>query len=155
MCWGNGEQRWLRRMCVDFVHLTCCTTFDVGCNKVFHVRPPVMRSNPGQRVGNSGVTSGFLVMKLCKHPPPKTVVFHDNKGGIFPECVCGIDAELVLFLPFLQGFKGIFLGQADFIFQTWFLIIFVLLFQSSSNLHCSHCTFNAGEASWVRGEGFE
>ena len=94
-------------------------------------------------------------MKMCKHPPPKTVVFHDNKGGILPESVYGIKVKLVLFLPFPKGIKGIFLGQADFIFQTWFFIVFMPIIRSIGYLYHGCCTFNAGEASWMRGEGFK
>jgi len=43
-------------MCVDFVHLTGCAAFDIGCNEVAHVGPPVVLLNQVNGFGNSGVS---------------------------------------------------------------------------------------------------
>jgi hypothetical protein len=56
----------------------------------------------GEGVGNSRVASGFLVVKTVGHPPPKTVVFHDNKSGAFPKVIVVVDAEVMGIVPFLE-----------------------------------------------------
>jgi len=74
-------------VCVDFVHLACCTAFDIGCNEVMHVGPPVTLFDQVDGFGNSGVSSSKGIVKKVCYPPPKTVVFHNNKSLIFVEIV--------------------------------------------------------------------
>ena len=71
-------------MSVYFIHLAACTTFDVGCNEVFHVWPPVMGLYELDGFCNPRMSSGFYSMKLVEYPPPKIVVFHNNKGVSLP-----------------------------------------------------------------------
>jgi hypothetical protein len=42
-------------------------------------------------------------MKKGEYPLPKSVVFHDNKGSIFPKEVVVVDIEAVVCLPTLEG----------------------------------------------------
>ena len=82
-------------MCVDFISLTGCTAFDIGCDEVAHMGPPVVLGNEVNSFGNSrGASSGRVVKKVC-YPPPKTIVFHNNKGVIFVYIVFFIEVELV------------------------------------------------------------
>ena len=59
------------------------------------------------------MSSGFRGVKLGKHPPPKTVVFHDNEGGVLKEGVGGVKAEVMLRLPLAEEGEVVFLGRAD------------------------------------------
>ena len=74
-------------MHINFIHLAGCAAFDVGCNEVSHVGPPVVLFNQVDGFGNSGVSGGKRIMKKVCYPPPKTVVFHDNKSLLLVEVV--------------------------------------------------------------------
>ena len=93
--WCNWEQGWFHRVHVDFVHLAGCTTFDIGSDKVFHVRPPVVGADQGKGVWNSRVSGHVEVMKSVDHPPPKAVVFHNDKGLVFVEAILGVNGEAI------------------------------------------------------------
>ena len=81
-------------MYVNFVHLAGCTAFDIGCNEVMHVGPPVMLFNQVNGFENSRVSSSERVMKKACYPPPKTVVFHDNKSLVLVHVVVGTKVEV-------------------------------------------------------------
>jgi len=66
-------------MSVDFSHLAGSAAFDVLSYKDFHSRPPVVGQNKLEGLGNSGVSSSFVVMKKGCYSPPKVIVCHDNK----------------------------------------------------------------------------
>jgi hypothetical protein len=66
----------------------------------------------GEGVGNTGVASGFLVVKSVGHPPPKTVVFHDNKGRAFPKVIVVVDAEVMGIVPVFE--EGIVFFLVEF-----------------------------------------
>jgi hypothetical protein len=71
------------------------TAFDIGHNEVMHVRPLVVLGDKVDGFGNFRVaSSGRIVKKVC-YPPPKTIVFHNNKGVIFVYIVFFIEVELV------------------------------------------------------------
>ena len=67
-------------MHIDFVHLAGHIAFDIGCDEVMHVGPPVMLFDQVDGFGNSRVSGSERVMKKVCYPPPKTVVFHNNKS---------------------------------------------------------------------------
>jgi len=94
-------------VCIDFIHLADCTAFDVGCNKVAHVGPPVMLFDQVDGFGNSRVSGSERIMKKVCYPPSKTVVFHNNKSLIFVEVVvCAKGKSMGGHL----GDKGIIMG---------------------------------------------
>jgi len=66
-------------MSVDFSHLASSAAFDVFSYKDFHSGPPVVGQNKLEGLGNSGMSSGFVVMKKGCYFPPKVIVCHDNK----------------------------------------------------------------------------
>jgi len=80
---------------VNFVHLAGCTAFDVGYNEVVHVGPPVMLFDQVNCFGNSGVSGSERVMKKECYPPPKTVVFQNNKSLVCVHVVVGTEVEVV------------------------------------------------------------
>ena len=94
-------------MRVDFIHLAGCAAFDIGCNEVTHVRPPVVLFDQVNGFGNSGVSGGERIVKKVCYPPPKTVVFHDNKSLIFVEVVVRTKGKRVGGHP---GDKGVLVG---------------------------------------------
>jgi len=66
-------------MSVDFGHLASSTAFDVLSYKDFYSRPPVVRCDELEGFGNSGMSSGFVVVKKGSYSPSKVIVCHDNK----------------------------------------------------------------------------
>jgi len=66
-------------MSVDFSHLAGSAAFDILSYEYFHSRPPVVRCDKLEGFGNSGVSSGFVVVKKGCYSPPKVIVCHDNK----------------------------------------------------------------------------
>jgi len=68
-------------MSVDFGHLTGSAAFDVFSYEDFHSGPPVIGCDELESFGNSGVSSGFVVVKKGCYSPPKVIVCHDNKCG--------------------------------------------------------------------------
>jgi len=92
---------------VDFIHLAGCAAFDVGCNEVVHVGPPVVLFNQVDGFGNSRVSGGEGIVKKVCYPPPKTVVFHDNKSVIFVEVVVRTKGKRVGGHP---GNEGVIMG---------------------------------------------
>jgi len=68
-------------MSVDFRHLAGSAAFDVLSYEDFHSGPPVVGCNELEGFGNSGMSSGFVVMKKGCYSPPKVIVCHDNKCG--------------------------------------------------------------------------
>jgi hypothetical protein len=72
-----------------------------------HVRPPVVLFDQVNSFGNSGVSGSERVVKKVCYPPPKTVVFHDNKSLIFIEVVVCTEGKSVGGHP---GNKGIIMG---------------------------------------------
>jgi hypothetical protein len=46
-------------MSVYFVHLAACISLDIGCDKVFHVQPPVIGLYKLDGFCNFGVSSSF------------------------------------------------------------------------------------------------
>ena len=74
-------------MRVDFIHLTGCAAFDVGCDEVSHMGPPVVLFDQVDGFGNSGMSSSKGIVKKVCYPPPKTIVFHNNKGLVLVEVV--------------------------------------------------------------------
>jgi len=77
---GNREEGWSGWMSVYFVHLAGCASFNVGGDKVFYMRPPIVGLDQLDGFHDSGVSGGFRSVKMVKYPPPKIVVFHDNEG---------------------------------------------------------------------------
>ena len=74
-------------MIVYFGHLACCTSFDVFCDIMFLVRPPVILLKKLQSFGNSGVANHHRLMKKGCYSSPKFVVFHDNQCcAMVPVC---------------------------------------------------------------------
>jgi len=67
------------RMGVDFSHLAGGATFDVFSYEDFHSRPPVVGRDQLEGFGNSGMSSGFVVVKKGCYFPPKVVVCHNNE----------------------------------------------------------------------------
>jgi len=53
--------------------------------------PPVIRLNKLDGFGNSRVPSSFRRVKMVKYTPSKIIVFHNNKGRVFPKVVFQID----------------------------------------------------------------
>jgi len=68
-------------MSVNFSHLASSAALDVLSYKDFHSRPPVVRRDKLEGFGNSGMSSGFVVVKKGCYSPPKVIVCHDNKCG--------------------------------------------------------------------------
>jgi len=68
-------------MSVDLGHLACCTSFDVFCDKGFHVWPPVVLCEQLECLGNPRMPSGHMIVEKGNYPPPKLVVCHNNQGG--------------------------------------------------------------------------
>jgi len=68
-------------MSVDFGHLASSAAFDVLSYKDFHSGPPVIRCDELEGFGNSGMSSGFVIVKKGCYFPPKVIVCHDNKCG--------------------------------------------------------------------------
>jgi len=66
-------------MSVDFSHLASSAAFDILSYKDFHSRPPVVGCDKLEGFGNSGMSSGFVVVKKGCYSPPKVIVCHDNK----------------------------------------------------------------------------
>jgi len=66
-------------MSVDFSHLASSAAFDIFGYKDFHSRPPVVGCNKLEGFGNSGMSSGFVVVKKGCYFPPKVIVCHNNK----------------------------------------------------------------------------
>jgi len=72
-------------MSVDLGHLTSSAAFDVLSYEDFHSGPPVVGCDKLEGFGNSGVSSGFVVVKKGCYSPPKVIVCHDNKcGAVIP-----------------------------------------------------------------------
>ena len=94
-------------MRVDFIHLAGCAAFDVGCNEVSHMGPPVVLFDQVDGFGNSGVSCGKRIVKKVCYPPPKTVVFHNNESVVLVEVVVRTEGEGVGGHP---GDKGIIMG---------------------------------------------
>jgi len=72
--------------------LTGGATLDIVGYKVFHVGPPVERLDKLDGFGNSRVASGYGRVKMVKYTPPKIIVFHNNKGRVFPKVVVRINS---------------------------------------------------------------
>ena len=68
-------------MSVNFSHLASSAALDVLSYEDFHSRPPVVRQDKLEGFGNSGMSSGFVVVKKGCYSPPKVIVCHDNKCG--------------------------------------------------------------------------
>ena len=68
-------------MVIYFGHLACCASFDVFCDIVFLVGPPIVLLKKLQGFGNSGVADCHRLVKKGCYSPPKFVVFHDNQCG--------------------------------------------------------------------------
>ena len=66
-------------MSVNLGHLASSTAFDVFSYEDFHSRPPVVGQDKLEGFGNSGVSSGFVVIKKGCYSPSKVIVCHDNK----------------------------------------------------------------------------
>ena len=66
-------------MSVDFSHLAGSTAFDVLSYKDFHSRPLVVGQDKLEGFGNSGMSSGFVVVKKGCYFPSKVIVCHNNK----------------------------------------------------------------------------
>jgi len=66
-------------MGVDFGHLAGSAAFDIFSYEDFHSGPPVVGCDKLEGFGNSGVSSGFVVVKKGCYSPPKVIVCHDNK----------------------------------------------------------------------------
>jgi len=64
---------------VDFSHLAGSAAFDILSYEEFHSGPPVVGRDKLEGFGNSGMSSGFVVMKKGCYSPPKVIVCHDNK----------------------------------------------------------------------------
>ena len=96
---GDGEEWGPNWVSVDFVHLTRGTAFDVVCDKVFHVGPPVILLYKCDCFRNTRVSSGFEGVKMVKHTPPKIVVFHNNECMFLPKVVIVIKTKSMGFLP--------------------------------------------------------
>ena len=90
--WGSN---WVS---VNFIHLTRGAAFDVVCDKVFHVGPPVILLYECDCFRNTRVSSGFEGVKMVKHTPPKIVVFHNNECVFLPKVVIAIKTKSVGFL---------------------------------------------------------
>ena len=71
----------MSRVSVDFSHLASSAALDVLSYEDFHSGPPVVGCNKLEGFGNSGVSSGFVVVKKGCYSPPKVIVCHDNKCG--------------------------------------------------------------------------
>jgi len=71
----------MSRVSVDFSHLASSAAFDVLSYKDFHSGPPVIGCDELEGFGNSGMSSGFVVVKKGCYSPPKVIVCHDNKCG--------------------------------------------------------------------------
>jgi hypothetical protein len=56
---GDRKKGWSGWMSIYFVHLAHCTSFDICCDKVFYVWPPVMGLYELDGFCNSRVSSGF------------------------------------------------------------------------------------------------
>ena len=83
---------------------------------------------------------------MGKHPPPKSVVFHDNEGGVFEEGVGCVKTEMVLGLPLTEEGKVVFLGSAD---------VGVKIISLRGDMGNVNGAFDAGKAARVGCEGFE
>ncbi len=70
-------------MSVDFVYLAGHATLNIVGYKVFYAGPPVIRLNELDGFSNPRVASSYRRVKIMKYTPPKIIVFHDNKGGVF------------------------------------------------------------------------
>jgi hypothetical protein len=81
---GNRKEGWLGWMSVYFVHLAGCASFNVSHDEVFYVWPPVVGLYQLDGFHDSRVSGGFRSVKMVKYPPPKIVVFHNNKGIVLP-----------------------------------------------------------------------
>jgi hypothetical protein len=77
---------------VNFIHLTGHTTFNIVGYKVLYAWPPVIRFNELDGFGNSRVLSSFRRVKMVKYTPSKIVIFHNNKGGVFPKVVTSVNS---------------------------------------------------------------
>ena len=64
---------------VYFGHLACCTSFDIFCDVMFLVGPPVVLLKKLQSFGNSWVANHHRLVKKGCYSPPKFVVFHYNQ----------------------------------------------------------------------------
>jgi len=69
----------MSRVSVDFSHLASSAALDILSYEDFHSGPPVVRCDELKGFGNSGVSSGFVVVKKGCYSPPKVIVCHDNK----------------------------------------------------------------------------
>jgi hypothetical protein len=77
---SDREEGWSGQMSVYFVHLADRTFFYIGSNEVFHMGPPIVGLDQLDGFHNLRVFSSFRSVKMVKYPPPKIVVFHNNKG---------------------------------------------------------------------------
>jgi len=68
-------------MGVDLGHLAGCASFDVFCDKGFHVWPPVILCEQLECFSNSGVSGSHMIVEKGNYPPPKLVVCHNNQGS--------------------------------------------------------------------------
>jgi len=64
--------------------LAGCATLNIVGYKVFHAGPPVERLNKLDGFGNPEVASSYRRVKMVKYTPSKIIVFHNNKGRVFP-----------------------------------------------------------------------
>ena len=66
---------------VNFCHLAGSASFDVFCDKCFHVWPPVVLQEELQCLCNPGMAGSHMIMEKRNYPPSKHVVCHDNQGS--------------------------------------------------------------------------
>jgi hypothetical protein len=61
--------------------LAGCASLDVLCDKGFDIRPPIIRGNELEGLGNAGVFRCFMVMKKYNYPSSKSIICYNNKGS--------------------------------------------------------------------------
>jgi hypothetical protein len=81
---SDRKEGWSGWMSVYFVHLAGHASFNVGSNKVFHIRPPVVGLYQLDGFCDSRMSGSFRSVKMVKYPPPKIIVFHNNEGVALP-----------------------------------------------------------------------
>ena len=81
---GDRNHSRFEGSCVDFAFLADGTTLDILLNVLFHVGPPEVLLGKGIGIGNSWVSSGWIIVEKLNYPPLQIVVTGNNGLGSLP-----------------------------------------------------------------------
>ena len=81
---GNRNHGRFEGSSVDFAFLTRGATLDILLNVLFHVGPPEVSFGEVVGIGNSWVSSGWVIVEKLNYPPLQIVVTGNDGPGPLP-----------------------------------------------------------------------